>query len=102
MALSFKASREDVRLIAKIVDRGMVKASEYGRTDITSDRQSIHMDITACHCSGNPLRLQDMLDADDFNFAHDFFGINRHIDRETGEMMNHFVPRFTVRTKEAA
>ncbi len=41
-----------------------------------------------------PLRLADLLAADDFNFAHDVFGIMRHIDRRTGRLDNHFVPRF--------
>ena len=40
------------------------------------------------------LRLEDWLEADDFNFAHDWYGIRKHIDRRTGKMENCFVPRF--------
>jgi hypothetical protein len=53
------------------------------------------MDITATHASGNPLDLDRLLAADDFNFAHDVFGIERHLDGETGELQNYFLPRFT-------
>jgi hypothetical protein len=52
------------------------------------------MDITACHLNGCKLDLAKLLAADDFNFAHDVLGIRRHIDRETGQLMNCFRPRF--------
>tara|TARA_R100001530_G_scaffold135251_2_gene112005 strand:- start:201 stop:494 length:294 start_codon:yes stop_codon:yes gene_type:complete len=54
------------------------------------------MDIEAAHCNGNPLRLQELLDADDLDFAHDIIGIVRNIDRTTGELMNCFVPRYST------
>jgi len=57
------------------------------------------MNVSACHASGNPLRLADLLAADDFNFAHDVFGIDRHLDRETGALLEHFSPRFTARAQ---
>lgn len=54
------------------------------------------MDIECCHAT-IPLRLDELLRADDVNFAHDVGGIRRHLDRQTGEMWNCFVPRFAVR-----
>lgn len=60
------------------------------------------MNLSACHASGNPLRLSDLLQADDFNFAHDIFGIDRHINRATGKLENFFSPRFLAREQEAA
>ena len=39
------------------------------------------------------LRLEDLLNADDFNFAHDVVGIVNNINRETLNF-NHFLPRF--------
>lgn len=57
------------------------------------------MDITACHANGNPLRLAELLKADDGNFGHDVFGIRRFIDRTTGRLMGHFRPRYSVRGK---
>lgn len=40
------------------------------------------------------LRLDEFLNADDFNFAHDFIGIQRNINRVTKQFENCFVPRF--------
>lgn len=59
------------------------------------------MDITAAHANGCPLRLQDLAAADDFNFMHDVNGIARHLDRETGQITDHFLPRFRVREEQA-
>jgi hypothetical protein len=52
------------------------------------------MDITACHLNGCPLRLGELLGADDANFAHDVFGIRRHLNRETGKLEDCFCPRY--------
>ena len=41
------------------------------------------------------LRLADMLNADDFNFSHDFVQIQNDINRATGEFSGRFLPRFT-------
>lgn len=59
------------------------------------DVLSWQMDILATHVI-TPLRLIDLRDADDANFAHDLFGIARHLDRNTGRMQDCFLPRFTA------
>jgi hypothetical protein len=90
---NFSASRADLALIGKIVSRGLELAE---RNDVRGlERTDSLMDMLACHNSC-PLRLQDLLNADDFNFAHDFFGIRRHMDRTTGELTDFFVPRFAA------
>lgn len=33
-------------------------------------------------------------DADDFNFAHDIYGIQNNLNRKTKQFSNFFVPRF--------
>lgn len=48
------------------------------------------MDLTACHLNGTPLRLQDLLDASDFALAHDVQGIQRFMDRTTGQLRAEF------------
>jgi hypothetical protein len=80
-------SKEDHKLILKIVDR----AVELG---LTTNVLSSTMDITATH-EVTPLRLKAFLEADDFNFRHDFCGIKNCIDRATGTMQKNFSPRFT-------
>lgn len=93
--VSFTVSRNDGRLISEIADRAwaVFKKNKIRGTD----RMSLEMDVTAVHANGCPLRLFDLLEADDFNFAHDIFGIDRHLDRETGQLLNCFRPRFCER-----
>ena len=86
-------------LIAKIVDRASatLMVGDTATNDvIVLIRMSLHMDITAAHVNGCPLRLAEWLEADDFNFAHDIAGIVRHIDRDTGKIGGLFLPRFAA------
>lgn len=89
--VSFTVSTTDRAIIKQIVDRAVALAKKNGA--IVFDSQSIKMDITATHANGNPLRLQDLLVAPDFDFAHDIYGIHRHLNRKTGKLMNCFSPR---------
>lgn len=65
-------------------------------------RQNLVMDLTAADgVNGNTaLDWDRLIAADDFNFLHDVFGISKHINRNTGRLGGHFLPRFTL--KEAA
>ncbi len=54
------------------------------------------MDIQACHTHGCCLKLVDLLKADNSNFLHDVIGINQHLDRDTGKLMDCFLPRYAV------
>lgn len=86
-------SEEDVKLISKIVKRAVKMMPMFKR-----HRLDLTMDLTAAHLSC-PLRLQDLLDADNFNFAHDVAGINQHLSRETGMLSDQFLPRFARKGK---
>jgi hypothetical protein len=90
--INFKTSRPEAELIIAIAKRAVAMANSY---DIEYAMLEADMDISACHCNGNPLDLHKLLEADDFNFAHDVFGIRRHIDRTTGQLQDCFVPRCT-------
>jgi hypothetical protein len=50
------------------------------------------MDLSAAQNSA-PMRLQDLLHFADPDFAHDVWGIARHINRETGQLEDCFLPR---------
>jgi hypothetical protein len=89
--ISFATTKSDVVLIGKIVAR-YLKSYPH---EITS-KLDLMMDMGACHCNGCPLRLADLLAADDFNFAHDVSGIHRHLDRATGKLVGGFLPRLAV------
>ena len=91
--VKFDISKEDARIVAKIIDR----ADRLGLIRPSDDTLSINMDLVATHANGCPMDFARMLEADDFNFTHDYCGISRHIDRETGELTGFFLPRFAKR-----
>ncbi len=91
--IQWNLNDEDFRHVRKIAKRMVTIADEMG-DDV--DQQSCFMDIAACHLNGNPLKLEALLKADDFNFIHDAFGISKHLDRTTGGLLNHFLPRYSA------
>ena len=93
--VSFDATAADAKIIRKIATRACsLEAAHGGRARSLMDWQ---MDVIATHANGNPLRLADLLEADDFNFMHDVFGICRHLDRSSGKLTGFFSPRFSQR-----
>lgn len=96
MPISFRVSAVDANTIRQIVDRA-VSWLDASSSSESCTRMELSIDITACHANGTPLRLADLLTADDTNFAHDVFGIHRYINRETGQLEDCcFRPRFAV------
>lgn len=97
----FSTSKEDALKIGSIVERAKAMLRARGQT---LDSSSLHMDISACHANGTPLKLDALLAADDFNFSHDVFGISHHMDRDDdsptgGQCLHCFVPRFAAKAK---
>ena len=91
---SFKISIADALAVRRIAKRAYAKWSV--------DEMSTQMDLTAAHANGCPLDFAKLEKFDDFNLAHDIFGIARHIDRRTGRLSDFFVPRCARPTKRAA
>lgn len=91
--VSFKVSKQEAQTIRNIVQRAQAMAVEAG---VEYPAMDIDMDITAAHANGCPLKLSELASADNFNFAHDVFGIRRHINRETGQLEDCFLPRFAA------
>jgi len=87
-----KVKSKEFDKIKKIAMRAIALAESHG---IAYDYGDAFMDIEACH-AGCPLKLDALLAADDFNFSHDVMGIRRHLDRETGKLEDHFLPRFAA------
>ena len=85
--ISFNVTAEEADLITRIAMRGAEVLGD------KVDKLSLAMDLAACHANGCPLRLEDLLVAEKTAFIHDITGIMRHMDRETGELGNCFVPR---------
>lgn len=85
--ISFDATRAERAIVRKIIDRAEA-------LEVVSDRMSSTMDIIACNANGTPLDFERFLATDDFNFLHDFCGIARNMNRETGKIEGGFLPRF--------
>lgn len=60
------------------------------------DRLSLNMDLSAAHAAVG-LDLARLAAFPDFDFAHDVYGIMRHMDRTTGKLGGYFLPRCTRR-----
>lgn len=56
--------------------------------------KSIYHILQAVHAV-NPLRLEELAQADEFNFKHDISGILDHFNIKTGKFKNCFTPRYT-------
>lgn len=96
--IKFDVSREEAEVISNIADRAIKLLAKM--TKRWPSKMDVEMDITAVHRNVFPLRLTELLAADDGNFGHDVFGIMRYLDRSTGELSGCFVPRFAQRREE--
>lgn len=96
--LNFASTPAELDLFLAIVKRAEQMCRERGAE--APDRLIALMDMTVANNSC-PLRLLDLLQAEPADFAHDVFGIYRHIDRSTGELRDCFLPRFARRQEEA-
>jgi hypothetical protein len=62
--------------------------------EIELDEKTVLLDLTAAMAGGCKLCVQDLLNANDVDFVHDVFGINKHLDRNTFTLTDCFVPRY--------
>lgn len=68
------------------------RAQRMGIAAGSQSTQFMDMEIAAKQFD---LRLDLMLEADDQNFAHDFCGVQAHMDREKCQVVDCFLPRFS-------
>lgn len=88
---------QDNALIGKIAERAAKLAEQRGMRQLApfSARWSTFaVEVSDFHEKVIPLRLQDLLDADDFDFANDVFRIHEHYDH--GSASPDFKPKFAV------
>lgn len=93
-----KLNNEEMLIISKIADRYIKMFSVFSRAN-KADKQDVEMDLTACHITDCKLDLQKILEADDYNFAHDVVGIRTNLDRDTGKLLNCFLPKCIINSK---
>lgn len=80
-------TKRDFELINKIVDRAEAESF------IRDSRLNHMLDVRVAYEQFN-IRLDDWLNADIENFAHDWFGIYAHTNRGECKVVDLFVPRF--------
>lgn len=89
--VSFQVSSEVKKAIEQVAERYQAFLKEMNLKPV--DMLGLHMDLTACHANGCPIDWARLNAADDFTIAHDVGGIQRHINRQTGQIENCFLPR---------
>ena len=57
------------------------------------DRLTLKMDLENVN-KKIKMNFQELLKADESDFIHDIYNIQLFMDRETGELINDFIPRF--------
>lgn len=88
-------NRTNRESIDAAVDRAMALLASNGGRISSEQKMSLAMDLMAADgANGNdPIDWQKLLSFGDGNFAHDVFGILRHMDRSTGQIGDCFSPR---------
>jgi hypothetical protein len=86
MALNWGTKKREYVLVREIARRAM----DY----IPGNLMHVEMDVLAAHLNGCPMRLVELLNADDGDFVHDVCGIVMNLDRKTGKLENCFLPRY--------
>ena len=82
-----KLTKDDYTVLAKIAARAEKLSI------VQHSRMTLLMDLEYTN-EETPLDFNRLLNADDFNFAHDIIGIQSHFNRVTKKMENCFLPRF--------
>jgi hypothetical protein len=59
------------------------------------EKTAILMDVMLTHYTIG-LKLEEMVNGPQYDFVHDMMGIQKHLDRQTGAMLDCFLPRFAV------
>ena len=83
-----RIKKEDLQTMSRIANR----AIKLG-INLHVDKLSLVMDIESAD-DISPLRLDELLHANDGDFIHDIGGIQQNLNRKTKEMDNCFVPRY--------
>lgn len=95
MKVQFTRTTAENELMVQIIERNDQIRAKYGAPELTAtERKYLHMDLSACNANGCPLHFAALLAADEHNFVHDVEGISEHMDRQTGQLKDHFLPRF--------
>jgi len=84
--VNFSTTPQEGALIQLIVRRALTSLEGF------DESFGLQMDLAAANGNGTPLDFEMLLSFDEFNFAHDIYGITNHINRITGKI-ERFLPR---------
>lgn len=88
-------SNDELNLLHGITQHAVKVARKSG---IPLDPMNTLTSLSVVHIS-TPLRLPDLLEADEDDLMHDVLGIIRHLDPDTGRLGDLFSPRYTDHLK---
>jgi predicted transcriptional regulator len=96
--MNWNASPAEYDLAAAIAHRArsllIDSNAELSQFEATEYFLSTLMDVIEVHLNSCPLQLAALLQAPNFDFVHDVTGIRRHLNRQTGELQDCFLPRY--------
>lgn len=92
-APQYSATEEEKDIMSQIVDRVLPIAEQLGAVYY---KELLIADMDLCHTNAYRIDLDRMLQGNIGDVGHDVFGINKYLDRSTGELTHCFVPRFAV------
>lgn len=103
MSVQFTSTKKEHKLIDEIVERAVKEKVLIRRrpSKFNEDKMTLRMDLDAINSNGTKLDFDKLLNFPEFDFMHDITGIQKHIDRLTGELRNHFLPRCYKKIQEA-
>jgi hypothetical protein len=91
---------EETATIHRIAARAIKMYDELGLFKNEKDKRfaevGIAHELEIVHDNVYRLRLDELLVAKDFDFAHDVAGIHRHLDRKGRHLRDCFVPRYAA------
>lgn len=91
--VKFTHSKPERAQITRIAKRWMAMLRASGLRPVY-DLQSVEMDLAAIMAQGQmALDLTVLERSNEHDFLHDMAGIIRHMDRTTGLVRDHFLPR---------
>ena len=96
MEVQFTSDPEVVKLIDQIVKR-----FKKDQPIVDYRPMQMEMDLNAASCSCPNLDLKVLLESNAFDFVHDVIGIRDHMDRKTGKLLHHFLPRCARKANHA-
>jgi hypothetical protein len=98
----FKTTPTDFLLIIALAKAAAKVGKAYNLAGFHYSVLEASMDLEATHASC-PLQLREMVESLDGPYksdvVHDLLGIRRHLNRETGQLEDHFTPRFAQRAE---